>query len=111
MVEERTTPRVVVDPDVADLIPTFLAKRREDLARFRGLLAERQFEELRRHAHRLKGTGGSYGFPAISELAAVLERAATLGDGDTANATVEQLERYLAEVIVLGPDGRIETAP
>lgn len=104
-------PTVTVDAELEDLIPGFLRKRREDVLRFRELLAAGQLDELRRHAHRLKGTGGSYGFPQISAIAAGLEQAACVADRDAAARAIDELAAYLAVVIVMGSSGPIEVAP
>jgi HPt (histidine-containing phosphotransfer) domain-containing protein len=88
------------DPDLADLIPDFLANRRADVGRIGELLAARDGPALRRIAHDLKGCGSAYGFDPISELGARLERAAMGGDFADAAAAHAQLADYLARVDV-----------
>ncbi len=68
------------DPDFQELLEQFAAaipERRE------GLLAANRdgaFDLLRTRAHQLKGAGGGYGFPRLSELAAELENACREND-------------------------------
>jgi HPt (histidine-containing phosphotransfer) domain-containing protein len=88
------------DPDLADLIPEFLASRRADLERIAESLAAQDGPALRRLAHDLKGCGAAYGFDPISELGARLERAAMGGDFADAAAAHAQLADYLARVDV-----------
>lgn len=88
------------DPDLADLIPDFLANRRADLGRIGDLLAGRDGPGLRRIAHDLKGCGSAYGFDPISEFGARLEHAAIRGDFADAAAAHAQMADYLARVEV-----------
>jgi HPt (histidine-containing phosphotransfer) domain-containing protein len=50
----------------------------------REALAHNAFDELRRSAHQLKGAGGGYGYPSITEVARSLETAALGGDPEAA---------------------------
>ena len=71
--------------------------------------ARETIEALRREAHRVHGTAGSYGFPRASQLAASLEERAIAWSADSAleldlrGPAVEQfareLERSFAEEI------------
>lgn len=75
-----------VDPEIADLVPGYVARRREELAEWRSALAERDFGKLRRLAHNMKGTGRSFGLPDLSDLGGRLEQAA-LAEKDEALAS------------------------
>jgi len=59
----------------------------------REALAARQFDELLRESHQLKGAGGSYGYPDLTDAARVLEM--TAKNHDTASGAVA-LERLAA---------------
>jgi HPt (histidine-containing phosphotransfer) domain-containing protein len=48
-------------------------------------------EELQRLAHRLKGAGGSYGYPELTEAARGLEVAARAGDVEAAGIALGRL--------------------
>jgi HPt (histidine-containing phosphotransfer) domain-containing protein len=58
-------------------------------------------ETLKRHAHQLKGTGGGYGFPRITEAASVLERDILAG------SEPELLERHVLELVSLCRRARV----
>ena len=61
------------DPDMADLVEMFiddLPKRINELATS---FEQQQFDDLRRIAHQIKGAGGGYGYPELTEAATVLE--------------------------------------
>lgn len=90
---------VKVDSGIAEMVPTFLANRARDVETLRSALARGDAETVRRTGHDLKGVGGGYGFPRISELGARIERAGREPDSDAA-AAVEELASYLARVRV-----------
>ena len=65
----------------------------------RDALENGRFEELRREAHRLKGAGGSYGYPALTEAARVLEMTAEAADADNAAAALAGLVRLCRGIV------------
>jgi len=64
------------DPEMAELIAYFLQEIPSRVDAIREALEEGDHERVASLAHQLKGAGGGYGFPTISEAAAALERAA-----------------------------------
>jgi histidine phosphotransfer protein HptB len=82
---------ITVDPDLSDLVPGFLARKREDLHRILDAIAKGDYAVVTHLAHRIKGEGGSYGFDRMTELGRVMEAAARNQD----SAAVEQLSREL----------------
>jgi CheY-like chemotaxis protein/HPt (histidine-containing phosphotransfer) domain-containing protein len=64
----------VKDESFAQLVELFVRELGEDVEALRKLFASGQLEELKRLAHQLKGSCGSYGFPELSRHAAELER-------------------------------------
>lgn len=94
---------VVVDPDLAELIPGFLNNRRRDVEKLRTLLAAGGFAEIRMIGHSMKGAGGGYGFDPITDIGAAIERGALAADGAAIEQGIVQLADYLARVdVVLG---------
>ena len=91
---------VTVDPDLSDLIPGFLARKREEAKAALVALEKADYETLLRLGHRFKGEGGAYGFNAITRLGAELERCATGKDLDSARRAALALEDYLERVRV-----------
>ena len=90
-----------VDPDLADLIPGFLDKRRTDTAVILAALDRSEFETVRILGHSMKGSGGGYGFDAISEIGAALEQAAKRNNTDEIRQQVSDLCSYLDRVEVI----------
>jgi PAS domain S-box-containing protein len=87
-----------VDPRFADLVPAFLANRRKDAQAMREALAGHDFEAIVSLGHGMRGAGGSYGFPPITELGARLEEAATKRNGALTRDLLGELESYLDRV-------------
>jgi HPt (histidine-containing phosphotransfer) domain-containing protein len=96
---------VEVDPDLADLIPDFLDRKRADLVTMQHALDSSDFTTIAALGHKIKGEGGSFGFDAITEIGAELEQTAKTGDRESARSLVSDLSEYLAKVeIVEGPE-------
>lgn len=89
------------DPDMLEIVREFA---RELPERARALEAEHAAGnqvELGRLAHQLKGAGGGYGFPLITELAAKLESAVKEGaEGSVVKDRLADLTRALRAVVV-----------
>jgi D-tyrosyl-tRNA(Tyr) deacylase len=73
------------------LVPAYLEQRRAELAELATALSADDLEAVQRIGHNLKGTGASYGFPALSELGRELEQAAQSTDAAAAARVVERL--------------------
>jgi signal transduction histidine kinase/DNA-binding response OmpR family regulator len=87
------------DPDMRPLIHDFVANFPEQVATLQTLLRSQQLEELRRHVHQLKGAGGGYGFPRITDLAARAEQSLkTQQSLDAIVAQVQELTQLLGQI-------------
>ncbi len=91
---------VSVERDLEDLIPGFLKRREEDLAKLRDAQQAGDLETVRVTGHSMKGTGGGYGFQGLSEIGAAIESAAKAGDADGISRGLADLEDYLERVEV-----------
>ena len=72
---------VRIDADLRDLVPIFIAHKREDAEAIVAAIARADYEALGQLGHRIRGEGGSYGFEELTEIGAALEM------------TVEAIER------------------
>lgn len=63
------------DPDMAELVRGFASELPARAGSLEELLSGNDLAELQRLAHQLKGAGGGYGFPQITDAAASLEQA------------------------------------
>ena len=51
-------------------------------------------------AHKIKGTGGGYGFPVLTELGSAIEAAALVQDSEVIRMNLAELDRYLEKIEV-----------
>jgi PAS domain S-box-containing protein len=87
------------NPVISSIIPDFVHGLPERLAAMRATLSAGQLEELCRLAHQLKGAGGSYGYPTLSDIARVLEHDAREGLATEAEASLKKLAVVCGAVI------------
>jgi CheY-like chemotaxis protein len=73
---EKVESKWEISPEVQELIPFFLDRRRADLKAIKQLLAEGTFDGIRILGHNIKGSSTSYGFPELGRLGAEIEQAA-----------------------------------
>jgi len=89
------------DPDIAELIDTFVAHLAGAIGAMADALANNAHEELQRLAHQLKGAGGGYGYPSLTDKAKVLECAAKAADVEAARLALHELHT-VARAIIAG---------
>jgi len=87
------------DPDLADILDEFVARLPGALETMSESLANNDHEELRRLAHQVKGAGGGYGYPLLTEQARKLENAAKAGDVEAARLVLNELQTLSRAVI------------
>ncbi len=89
-----------MDEDFAELVPEFLASRRELLVELRLALQRGEREAARRLAHRLAGGFAMYGFHWAGDTSRALE--SETSDGNIAGLlpAVEALEQHLSHVVI-----------
>jgi HPt (histidine-containing phosphotransfer) domain-containing protein len=96
----------MVDHELNELRREFLTEARQKAVEMQSAAGESDgaggLERVAYLAHQLKGSGGSYGYPSISDDAAEIERIVEHADGtvtDGIQGTIrEQVERLLAEI-------------
>ncbi len=67
------------DPEMQAAIAEFTALLPRRVALMKKLIAEHNVQELRRVVHQMKGSGGGYGFDAITQVATQVDAALTQG--------------------------------
>jgi len=92
---------IVVDAQIAALVPRFLSNRAADVGKIRAALASADFETVRVAAHGMKGAGGAYGFAEISRLGAAMEEEARRRDATAIAALAASLEAYLGRIEIM----------
>ncbi len=92
---------VHVDEEIKDLIPGFLENRRKDVIALNEALAKDDHETIRILGHKLKGTGGGYGFDLITDLGQSIEEAAKEENNDEIQKRIHELTHFLENVEVI----------
>jgi HPt (histidine-containing phosphotransfer) domain-containing protein len=92
---------VHIDPDLADLIPGYLANRKMDIAAIHEAVEKKDLDTVRILGHSMKGSGGGYGFQTITDIGMLLEKAAQEGRNDGIRVQIERLEDYLRQIEIV----------
>jgi CheY-like chemotaxis protein/HPt (histidine-containing phosphotransfer) domain-containing protein len=93
-----------VNARLAARIPEFLQNCRQNVVTMRDALDRVDFETVTSLGHQMRGSGGAYGFQAITDIGAALEKAAGSADNDVSRKWVNELSLYLDGI---GTDVRI----
>jgi HPt (histidine-containing phosphotransfer) domain-containing protein len=83
------------DFGLAEILPQYFALCRRDLLNLREALARHDFEKIRVLGHNLKGSGGAYGFPDVTDIGASLEASGKTQDAPLAQSAVDRLAGFL----------------
>jgi len=89
--DDRKIESELDDDGLAEVIDQFVASLPNQLDNMRQALAHNHFEELQRLSHQLKGAGGSYGYPSLTDAARALEDAAADADTEAANLALKEM--------------------
>ena len=87
------------DADLVEVIDQFVADLPGRVQQMRAAVANGCFQELQRLAHQLKGTGGSYGYPTLTEAAKRLEDAGEASDTEGATLALNELAELAQSVV------------
>lgn len=99
--EGRHDARAEEMPDeLKAFVPDYVRAMKEYAGEMMKLLETDNFSRIQRLAHDIKGTGGSYGFPELTHLAAELENSAKALDGDAVSGELLALREFLERVPV-----------
>ena len=91
---------MAIDGELMPLVPEYLVNRHLDCDEIERLLAVGGMECIQGIGHRMKGSGGSFGFDEISVIGEELESAAQASDAEVIRSSVERLKSYLLHVSV-----------
>lgn len=83
-----------------DLLVGYLSRCHSSLAPLSAALQQGDFETVRVFGHRLKGTGGAYGVPTLTEIGMAIERAALHKNSAELQNLVVALQAYLSQLEV-----------
>lgn len=83
------------DTEMKELLAEFTTGLTDTCARIQNALAAGEVDQIRRIGHQLKGAGGGYGFPTLTDAGAKVERTVNASNGvssDVRDAIAELIE-------------------
>ena len=89
---------VRTNPKFAHLIPAYLESCRQKVIALQDALDQRDFRTLELLGHGVRGAGGMFGFPAITDIGAAIQQAAGSADIDASRKWVGELSSCLDRV-------------
>jgi len=100
---ESTTILIAVPEGVPrKLVADYLERCRAGLPALKAAIYEDQHAQARVLGHRMKGTGAPYGFSRLTEIGALIERAATDQNSGALREYFAALVEYLSCVELVG---------
>ncbi len=90
--------KIKVDESIIDLVPTYLENRRSDINKINKALEADDISAIESLAHKMKGSGTSYGFERISNLGKQIESSAMENDCEKIRLKIKELEFFLENV-------------
>ena len=91
-VPEAIYSKLADDADLVELIDEFIAGLEYDIKAMHKMLDGCDYDSLRSLAHQMKGAGGSYGYPILTETAKILEEAAEAKDIEACTTVLDEFE-------------------
>jgi len=85
----------IEDETIRDLLPGYVARRKEEIVKLQEMVSQDDFTQLRMIGHNLKGSGGLYGLPALSDFGANLESAALAQNQENIQDLLTEMKNYL----------------
>jgi CheY-like chemotaxis protein len=89
-----------IDRDTQALVQLYLENRCAEVSVLESALEKRDLDTLRNIGHNLRGSGGSYGFPTLTEIGERIETAAKAADHTALAKEVAHLREHLTEVLL-----------
>ena len=90
--ETATMAAEEMDPAIRALLPNYIRRRQSDVETIALLMRAKDFEEVGRLAHNMRGSGAAYGYPRITELGGLIEEAASSRDVNALTVLAEELD-------------------
>ena len=90
--------KIKIDESIMDLVPAYLENRKSDIKKIITALEADDISTIESLAHKMKGSGTSYGFERISHLGKQIESSAMENDCEKIRLQVKELEFFLENV-------------
>lgn len=83
------------------LVADYLKNCSKGLQSLKAAVAQSDYEQTRVLGHRLRGTGGAYGIPTVTQIGSLIEEASLRGDPSELRRQVAELEEYLGRIEII----------
>ncbi len=88
-----------IEPEILEIVPLFLNSRKEDLRHLEDYLQNKNFDEIKKIAHTIKGISRPYGFPTLEDMSRQLETQALEKQPQEIQKTLHEMKTYLSKYI------------
>ena len=98
--KEGVMPKVQVDSELKEILPTFLKNRSADCVKLNELLLSKDFESLKKLGHKVSGSSGGYGFSELGDIAKKIELSANSKNEEEVKVHIKQFIDYVENIEV-----------
>lgn len=83
--------------EIESFIPYFLESRNKEILTINNLIIQKNFSEVEKICHNLKGVARSYGFPTLGNFAEEMENSCKVKDYDNCINLIDKIKSYLSK--------------
>jgi HPt (histidine-containing phosphotransfer) domain-containing protein len=87
------------DPDFQALVQVFLQKLPEMVNDICGSYAKQDWDTMQRVSHKLKGMGGGFGFPELTDIAQKINADVKAGEYEKLDSEVKELQAMFDDIM------------
>ena len=89
------------DPEMAELVEMFVSELPERIQTLNTIWTGKQFDELKRISHQLKGASAGYGFTVIGTAAGHLEASLKMLNGEPSGDSLMKIKKQFDDLVAL----------
>jgi HPt (histidine-containing phosphotransfer) domain-containing protein len=101
MMEQDKKITVKINSELEEIVPEYLELVQNDINSMLVALDNGDFDTMRVAGHKMKGSGGGYGFDFITEIGGKIETLAESKNSDEIRVLVEKISTYLENVNIV----------
>ncbi len=87
--------KIIIDPDIEDIIPSFIENTILDFNKMRLAYSQKDLEEMRSVCHTVLGTAESYGFVELDEIVRKLQTSLKENNSDEIEESFNLLTSHI----------------